>query len=144
LPTRDRANREYRWLHCERPALRTSFRTIPLRCLIVDDSDTFATSASRLLGSQGADVVACASSGEDAIRLAVTLAPHVALVDIELGDEDGIVLTHELAARAPSTRIVLISSYTRDDLEDLIADAPVAGFLAKPDLGVDAIARLLL
>ena len=114
-----------------------------MRCLIVDDSDEFVASASRLLGSQGVDVVACASSGDSALRLVRTLAPDVALVDIELGNEDGIVLSHELAAHAPATQIVLISSYLRDDLGDLIAQSPAAGFLPKTDLGADAIARLL-
>ena len=114
-----------------------------MRCLIVDDSDEFVASASRLLRSQGMDVVGSASSSADAVRLAESLAPHVALVDIELGADDGIALTQELASRAPSTRIVLISSYPSDELGDLIAQSPVAGFLSKTDLAADAIARLL-
>jgi two-component system, NarL family, nitrate/nitrite response regulator NarL len=116
---------------------------LKLRCLIVDDSDEFVASASRLLGSQGMDVVAIASSGDSALKLAGTLVPDVALVDIELGEEDGIALSHELAARAPATRVVLISSYERADLGDLIARSPAAGFLPKTDLGVAAIVRLL-
>ena len=115
-----------------------------MRCLIVDDSAEFLASASRLLNSQGLDVVACASSGDGALRLATTLAPDVALVDVELGDEDGIALSHVLAERAPLTRIVLISSYDRDELGDLIAHSPAAGFLAKNDLGAGAIAELLV
>ena len=79
---------------------------MPLRCLIVDDSEEFVASASRLLGSQGMDVVAVASSGEGALRLAGSLAPDVALVDIELGDEDGIELSHRLAAPRRKRRIV--------------------------------------
>ena len=142
LPSRERASSKYRWLHCAGDAFRTSC-AISLRCLIVDDSDEFVASAARLLGSQGVDVVACASSGDAALRLARTLAPDVALVDIELGDEDGILLSYELAAQAPSTRVVLISSYRSDDLGDLIANSPAAGFLPKTDLGADAIARLL-
>ena len=110
----------------------------------MDDSEDFVTSASRLLGSQGVDVVGVASSGDNALRLAGTLAPDVALVDVELGQEDGIALSHALAARAPDTRIVLISSYDRADLGDLIAHSPAAGFLSKTDLGVAAIRRLLV
>jgi DNA-binding NarL/FixJ family response regulator len=114
-----------------------------VRCLIVDDSEEFLASASRLLGSQGVEVVACASSGEGALEMVGAHAPDVALVDIELGDEDGIALSHELSERAPATRVVLISSYERDDLGDLIADSPAAGFLPKIDLDAAAIARLL-
>ena len=114
-----------------------------MRCIIVDDSEEFLASASRLLGSQGMEVLAVASSGDHALRLANELGPDLALVDIELGEEDGIELSHVLATRAPATRVVLISSYERDELGDLIANSPAAGFLPKTDLGVDAIARLL-
>jgi two-component system nitrate/nitrite response regulator NarL len=114
-----------------------------MSCLIVDDSEEFVASASRLLGSQGVDVVACAFSGAEALELIAALRPDVALVDVELGEEDGIQLSHELAARAPSTRIVLISSYDRDDLADLIAHSPAVGFLPKSELGAAAIERLL-
>jgi two-component system nitrate/nitrite response regulator NarL len=116
---------------------------LTLRCLIVDDSEEFVTSASRLLGSQGMEVVGCASRGDHALQLAGTLSPDVALVDIELGEEDGIALSHDLVARAPSTRVVLISSYERADLGDLIAHSPAAGFLPKTELGVAAIVQLL-
>ena len=111
--------------------------------LIVDDSEEFVASASRLLGSEGIDVVASAFSRAEALELIATLSPDVALVDIELGTDDGILLSHELAARAPSTRIVLISSYDRDDLADLIAESPAVGFLPKAELGAAAIERLI-
>ena len=114
-----------------------------LRCLLVDDSEEFLASAARLLESQGIDVVACATRGGEALELAASLEPDVALVDIELADEDGIVLARELAARTPSTRIVLISAYDRDELSEVIAGSPAAGFLSKRDLGLDGITRLV-
>ncbi len=116
---------------------------MPLRCLLVDDSNEFLTSAAQLLGSQGLEMVGCASSADEALRLAETLEPHVALVDIELGDEDGIELTRELQARAPSTRVVLISAYERDELTDLISDSSAVGFLPKSALGAPAIVAML-
>jgi len=111
--------------------------------LIVDDSEEFVASASRLLGSQGIDVVGSAFSRAEALELVAALSPDVALIDVELGEEDGILLSHELAARAPSTRIVLVSSYDRDDLAQLIEDSPAVGFLPKHELGAAAIERLL-
>ena len=116
---------------------------VSVRCLIVDDSDEFVASAARLLGSQGLDVVGSASSGARALELAGSLEPDVALVDIELGEEDGIELSHVFAARAPATRVVLISSYDQADLGDLIARCPAAGFLPKTDLGAAEIRALL-
>jgi DNA-binding NarL/FixJ family response regulator len=114
-----------------------------LRCLLVDDSEEFLASAARLLESQGVEVVGCATRSAAALDLAASLEPDVALVDIELADEDGIVLAQELAAKAPSTRIVLISAYDRDELSDVISGSPVAGYLPKADLGLKGITRLL-
>jgi two-component system nitrate/nitrite response regulator NarL len=117
---------------------------VGLRCVLVDDSEEFLTAGARLLESQGVDVVGCATSGAQALDLAEALEPDVALVDIELGNEDGIALTEELVVRAPSTAVILISSYDRSDLGELLARSPAVGFLSKTELGGDAIAGLLV
>jgi two-component system nitrate/nitrite response regulator NarL len=116
---------------------------VPLRCLIVDDSEEFVASATRLLESQGVKVVAAATDSTDALRLAYALRPDLVLVDIELGDEDGIELAQTLGEKVPETRVVLVSGYARDELSELIADSPAVGYLPKRELGAQAIAKLL-
>jgi DNA-binding NarL/FixJ family response regulator len=116
---------------------------VGLRCVIVDDNEEFLDSASRLLSAQGVDVVGRASSGAGALRLAQMLEPDVALVDVQLGDEDGLELTRRLAANAPRTRIILISTHSEDELAELIAASPAVGFLSKAGLSADAVAQLL-
>jgi DNA-binding NarL/FixJ family response regulator len=116
---------------------------VALRCLIVDDSEAFLASASRLLTAQGLDVVGRALCGEEALRLADQLQPDVALVDVQLGHENGLEVTRRLAATAPATRVVLISSHSKDELGELITDSPAIGFLPKQALAADAIAKLL-
>ena len=114
-----------------------------MRCVVVDNDKELAASISALLRSQGLDVVGTAHSGAEAIELMERLQPDVALVDIELGDADGLALSHLLASRVPATRIILISSYGSDDLGDLITTSPAAGFLPKNELRAAAIARVL-
>jgi two-component system nitrate/nitrite response regulator NarL len=116
---------------------------VGLRCLIVDDSAEFLTSASRLLETQGIDVVGRASSGAEAVELARELRPDVALVDVQLGDEDGFEITRALVAAAPSTRVVLISTHPEDDLTEPLAQTAAVGFLAKTALSGAAIGELL-
>jgi DNA-binding NarL/FixJ family response regulator len=111
--------------------------------LLVDDSEDFLTSASRLLEAQGMEVVGRASSGTEAVGLAEELHPDVALVDVQLGEEDGIEVARRLIARTPWTRVVLISTHSQDDLAELIADSPAIGFLPKPALDAAAITALL-
>ena len=53
------------------------------------------------LAAQGLEIVGRANTGAEALELAARLTPDVALVDIELDEEDGIELSHELASHAP-------------------------------------------
>jgi two-component system, NarL family, nitrate/nitrite response regulator NarL len=116
---------------------------VALRCLIVDDNEEFLASSSRLLEAQGLEVVGRASSGEEAVQLAERLDPDVALVDVQLGEEDGLEIARRLSASAPATRVVLISTHSRDDLAELIAESPAVGFLAKTGLSAAAVAELV-
>ncbi len=108
-----------------------------LRCLIVDDNEEFLVSAGRLLGVQGIEIVGAARTGGEAVALAGRLAPDVALVDVQLADEDGLEVARTIEELVPSTRVVLVSTHSRDDLADLppndLASSPLADELR--DLG---------
>lgn len=127
-------------------ALRPHCRAAKLggvRCLIVDDSASFLRSASLLLESQGVTVVGCASSRAEALELMGALEVDVVLIDIQLGEEDGVALAREPAVRAAAACIVLISSHDVDDVEELIAGSGAAGFLPKTALGAAALDALV-
>jgi DNA-binding NarL/FixJ family response regulator len=112
-----------------------------MRCLIVDDSEDFLASARRLLDSQGVEVIGVAMDSARALGLLAELEPEIALIDVELGDEDGIALAREVKRRAPATRTILISAHALEDLDLGEAGADVY-FLQKTQLGADAIAAL--
>jgi two-component system, NarL family, nitrate/nitrite response regulator NarL len=116
---------------------------VPLRCLLVDDSEEFLASASRLLAAQGLEIVGRASSGQEAVRLVDSLRPDVALVDLQLGDEDGVEVACRLTASGRPTAVVLISTHQQDDMAELIASSPAVGFLPKTALSAVAIAELV-
>lgn len=120
-----------------------SLGRVPLRCLIVDDSEEFLASASRLLAAQGLEIVGRASSGQEAVRLADALRPDVALVDLQLGDEDGLEVAWRLTASGRPTAVVLISTHPQDDMAELIASSPAVGFLPKTALSAAAVAELV-
>ena len=114
-----------------------------LRCLIVDDNEAFLASASRLLESQGAEVVGCAASSAEAMSLATNLSPSVVLVDVHLGDEDGVELARRLSEQAEAPPVVLISTRSADEVVELLDDGPAIGFLAKNALGADVLREIL-
>src|SRR5262245_20592461 len=104
---------------------------VNLRTLIVDDSEAFLESARLLLESQGLEIVATSTTRAEALDRAAALSPDLALVDVELGQEDGVALADELRSRSPGTRVVLISTYSSDEMQDLISASSAVGFLPK-------------
>jgi DNA-binding NarL/FixJ family response regulator len=117
---------------------------MPVRCLIVDDSDAFLETASALLKRQGVMVVGVASNTVEALRQARALQPDVILVDVGLGDESGFDLARLLARDGQgSARVILISTRDEADYTELIAASPAAGFLAKSELSARGISRIL-
>jgi CheY-like chemotaxis protein len=116
-----------------------------LRCLIVDDNTGFLRSARLLLEREGIEVVAVASTGDEARRLRDELRPDVILVDVDLGPESGFEVAGRLrehTGTAPPD-VILISLHAEEDLAELIAASPAVGFIGKPHLSAQAIRDLL-
>jgi CheY-like chemotaxis protein len=116
---------------------------MPIRCLLVDDSDAFLQAASLLLEREGLTVAGVASSIAEALRQARALRPDLILVDIGLGSESGFTLARLLAGDGQGADVILISAGAEADYADLIAESPAAGFLAKSELSAGRIGRIL-
>ncbi len=126
-------------------ALRCHSEYVPLRCLIVDDSDHFKEAARLLLEADGVSVVGVASSTAEALGRFGELRPDVVLVDIDLGEENGFDLArrlHDAGVEEPP-RVILISTYDEQDFAELIATSPAVAFLSKPRLSGRAIDEIL-
>ena len=117
---------------------------MPIRCLIVDDNPSFLVAARVLLERQGLTIAGVASTSAEALRQAETLLPDVVLVDISLGKESGLDLARHLIAGDPDgAAVILISTRVEEDVADLIAGSPAAGFLTKSELSAPAILRIV-
>jgi CheY-like chemotaxis protein len=116
-----------------------------MRCLIVDDSADFRDAASSMLRRAGIDVVGLASNSAEALRCYEDLHPDVALVDVNLGAEDGFELTDKLhqVSTPDSLAVILVSTYDESDFVEMIAESPAVGFLQKISLSPDAIRDLV-
>jgi CheY-like chemotaxis protein len=116
-----------------------------MRCLIVDDSAEFRDAASAMLERGGISVVGKATNSAEALRYYEDLHPDVALVDVDLGGEDGFVLAEQLAraSTASGLAVILVSTYAESDLAEMIDASPAVGFLQKFSLSPDAIRDML-
>ena len=81
-----------------------------LRVLVVDDHDVVHWGF-RLMLTQQPWVERCVSahSGAEALVLAGRYRPHVALVDLFIGEESGAEVCERLRAQEPGTRVLLFS-----------------------------------
>jgi CheY-like chemotaxis protein len=115
------------------------------RCVIVDDNHEFLRAARELLEHEGISVIDAVSTGAQAYQTCRELRPDVVLIDIDLGEETGFEVARELAgeASAGQPRMILMSAYSGDDFEDMIADSPAVAFLSKVALSGAAIRGIL-
>jgi two-component system, NarL family, invasion response regulator UvrY len=111
--------------------------------LIVDDQAPFRAAARAVVERvAGFELVAEAESGEEAVRLVGELAPDLVLMDINMGELDGIAATRSITGAHPGTRVILVSTYEPDDLP---ADARMSGAIAyvnKEELSPRVVRRL--
>jgi pilus assembly protein CpaE len=104
-----------------------------IRVLIVDDIPETRDHLTKLLGFESdIEVVGAAASGAEAIDLASKLKPDVILMDINMPDMDGIMATEQLASRAPTSAVVMMSVQGEADYLRRSMLAGAREFLVKP------------
>jgi DNA-binding NarL/FixJ family response regulator len=104
----------------------------PIRVLVADDHAIVRTGIRHVLeGEPGFEVVAEASTGTEAVALALALRPDVAVLDISMPGLTGIQAAAELRRGSPETRVLILSmpDNTEYVLESLRAG--VHGYLLK-------------
>jgi DNA-binding NarL/FixJ family response regulator len=111
-----------------------------LSVLVVDDHDVVHWGF-RLMLTQQPWVERClsASTGEEALALAARYRPHVALVDLFIGEESGAEVCEQLRASEPQTRVLLISG--AGEISPSAARAAGASGFAYKDWPARRIAR---
>jgi DNA-binding NarL/FixJ family response regulator len=116
---------------------------MPMRCLIVDDNESFIEAARAFLEQDGLRVVGVATTAADALRQVEALRPEVILIDLFLGAESGLALAARLGRTDGAPAVILISTHAEGDVSALISESGVAGFLPKAELSADAVRRIV-
>ena len=109
--------------------------------LIVDDDATFARVLARALGSRGFEVLSAAHA-EDARALSHRHRPLYCVLDLKLGEENGLRLIPELHALVPDMRILLLTGYASIATAVEAIKRGAHDYLTKP-VDADAVVRAL-
>ena len=109
-----------------------------IRVLVVDDHAIVRTGIRHVLESEpGFEVVGEASTGAQALELAASLHPDVAVLDISMPGESGLRVAAEMRQRCPEPRVLILSMHDNTEyvLESLRAG--VHGYLLKDSAATD-------
>jgi DNA-binding NarL/FixJ family response regulator len=99
--------------------------------MIVDDHPMWRDGVARDLAERGLRVVATAPDAPAAVRIATATRPRVVLMDLNLGQTQGVVAISEILERLPDTRILVLSaSGEHQDVLDAVK-AGASGYLVK-------------
>ncbi|MET8989773.1 response regulator [Nonomuraea wenchangensis] len=103
-----------------------------IRILLADDEAMMRAGVRAILASDPElDVVAEAGDGRQAVDLAISHHPDVALLDIRMPRLDGLAAAAEIRRAAPGTAVVMLTTFGEDDYIAKALDVGAAGFLLK-------------
>ena len=103
-----------------------------IRILIVDDNKLFREGLKDLLQQEPDFIVAGgAENGEQAIELAGKRSPDVIIMDINLGETNGIDLTCQVLSKYPHIKVVGFSMHDDRHIVDAMYRAGAVGYLSK-------------
>jgi DNA-binding NarL/FixJ family response regulator len=115
----------------------------PIRVLVVDDHRAVADAIALAIG--GASDLIClgtAHNVEDAFALTQRLEPDVVVMDVRLGDGDGVELTARLTARFPELRVVILTAVVDHGLLQRAAEAGASGIFPKDGSLADVLSAV--
>lgn len=111
-----------------------------LRVLLGDDHTVLRQGLRKILEDRRDwRVVAEAGNGRDAVREAIELNPDVAVLDIGMPLLNGIEATRQIARRAPSVRVLILSMHSDQAYVTQAVQAGARGYLLKESAGAELI-----
>ena len=103
----------------------------PFKVLIVDDDVDLNEAIKNRLESEGIQAESCIA-GEEVINKVSENDYGLVILDILLGDADGVSVFNKIIKLKPYLNVVFISAYSQDKIVQDAKKLPAIGFLSKP------------
>ena len=100
--------------------------------LLADDHTVVRQGLRALLVAEGdIEIVGEAENGREAVQMAKKLCPEVVVMDIAMPTLNGLEATRQITRAVPSTKVLVLSSYSNDEYVQQLTEAGAAGYLVK-------------
>ncbi|HWW03064.1 MAG TPA: response regulator transcription factor [Candidatus Acidoferrum sp.] len=111
-----------------------------IKVLLADDHTVVRQGLRALLDAEpDIAVVGEAETGRQALRLALKLLPDVVLMDVAMPWLNGLEATRQIVKEVPTTRVIILSSYSDDEYVHQVTEAGAAGYLLKQTAATELI-----
>jgi DNA-binding NarL/FixJ family response regulator len=113
---------------------------VPIKVLLLDDHEIVRRGLRELIEStDDMEVTAEASSAAEALSVVEQMTPDVAVLDVRLGDGNGVEVCREIRSRKPSIHCLMLTSYADDEalFDSIMAGA--SGYVLKQVRGTELI-----
>lgn len=103
-----------------------------IRILLADDQALIRSALAALLElNDGFEVVALVGRGDEVVAAAQRVQPDVALLDIEMPGLDGLAAASALAAKVPTCRVAILTTFGRPGYLRRAMESGALGFVVK-------------
>src|SRR3974390_2612264 len=103
-----------------------------IKVVLADDHTIVRQGLRALLVAEGdIEIVGEADNGRQAVQLAKKFLPHVVVMDIAMPVLNGLEATRQIVRSLPTTKVLVLSSYSDDDYVQQLTEAGAAGYLVK-------------
>src|ERR1700740_2051545 len=111
------------------------------RILIADDHEIVLEGIRTLLGRAGREWESCgeARNGTDAVEMAKTLKPEIAVLDVTMPKKSGLQAATEIIKAGLNCRILIFTMHESERLEVEVRNAGAHGFVLKSQAARDLV-----
>jgi DNA-binding NarL/FixJ family response regulator len=103
-----------------------------IKVVLADDHAVVRAGVKAVLGSaKDIQVIGEASNGRDAVAMVERLNPDVIVMDLSMGEMDGITATKEMVANETKTKILILTMHAEDAYLVKVLEAGASGYLVK-------------